>query len=80
MNETNQPEMSTLPTDLYLLNWRLGKENVACWWGIDTSNEVATGELTDNSNINIMTWYQWANDMVIDVYYVREMLFGRFGR
>ena len=38
----------------------LGKENVASWWGIDTSNKVATGELADVSNFNIIIWYEWA--------------------
>ena len=32
---------------------RLGKENVAGWSGIDTSNEVATGELADGSKFNM---------------------------
>ena len=31
----------------------LGKEIVAGWRGNDTSNKVATGELTDDSNFNI---------------------------
>ena len=47
-------------TNLDLLNWCLGKENVANWWGIDTSNEVASGELVDDTNFIIIMWYQWA--------------------
>ena len=54
MNETGQPAWNERTTNLDLLNQRSGKENVAGWWGIDTSNEVATGELADNSNFNII--------------------------
>ena len=57
-NKTGQPAWNECITNLDLLNLRLGKENVAGWWGIDTYNEVATGELTDNSNFIIIAWYQ----------------------
>ena len=60
LHEQNQSAWNECTTDLDLLNWRLEKENVASWWGIDTSNEIATGELADDSNFNILTWYQWA--------------------
>ena len=60
LHEQNQRAWNEHNTDLDLLNWRLGKENVAGWWGMDTSNEVATGELMDDSNFNIITWYEWA--------------------
>ena len=39
----------------------LGKGNVAGWCrGIDTSNEVTTGEVVDDSSFNNITWYEWA--------------------
>ena len=60
LHKQNQRAWNEHNTDLDLLNWCLGKENVAGWWGIDTSNEVATGELMDDSNFNIITWYEWA--------------------
>ena len=41
------------PTIEHTTNLDLGKENVAGWSGIDTSNEVATGELADDSNFNM---------------------------
>ena len=55
LHEQNQPAWNESIIDLDLLNWRLERENVAGWWGIDTSNEVATGELVDDSNFNILT-------------------------
>ena len=60
LHERSQPAWNECTTDLCLLNWHLGKENVAGWWGIDTSTKVATGELADDSNFNIITWYEWA--------------------
>ena len=42
--------------NLDLLNLQLEKENVAGWCrGIDPSNELATGELADDSSFNIIT-------------------------
>ena len=51
------------PTSLKRRHYRLkfaklmlGKGNVTGWCrGMDNSNEVATGELTDGSNFNIIT-------------------------
>ena len=60
LHERNKSAWNECTTNLYLLNWHLRKENVNGWWGIDTSNEIATGELMDDSNFNIITWYQWA--------------------
>ena len=60
MNETGQSAWNEQTTNLDLLNWCLGKENVAGWLVPDTSNEVAIGEKMDNFNFDIITWYQWA--------------------
>ena len=60
LHEQNQQAWNEHNADLDLLNWRLEKENVAGRWGIDTSNEVATGELAYDSNFNIIMWYEWA--------------------
>ena len=63
LHERNQVAWNECTSDLVLLNWRFGKENLASWCrGIDTSNEVATGELADvdDSNFNIIKWYEWA--------------------
>ena len=60
LHERNQLAWNQSTTDLGLLKWRLGKENVAGWCkGIDISTEVATKELTDDSNFNLITWYKW---------------------
>ena len=56
LHEQNQPPWNECITDLDLLNWCLGKENVAGQWNTNTSNEVATGELVGDSNFNIITW------------------------
>ena len=63
LHERNQLAWNEHTTDLDLLNWCLEKENVAGWCrGIDTSNEVATGELMDDSiaGFNIIMWNEWA--------------------
>ena len=49
LHEWNQPAWNECTTNLDLLKLRLGKENVAGWWRIDTSNEVATGEIANDS-------------------------------
>ena len=66
LHEQNQLAWNERTTDLDFLNWRLGKEYVAGWCkGIDTSesNEVASGELADDSNFNIITWYRLTHNL-----------------
>ena len=48
---------------------------------VDTSNEVAAGELVDDcSSISSCDMSEQWNNIVIDVYDIREMPSGLFGR